>query len=170
MIRRRGSAGSWWCSIGLALGVLASIVSCSSPPPTSGASEGFRRISVLDEDDANGRLAYYLVKGGELSFAGGMAAFTKTPESTQPLDPQAMKRIVKAIEDAGWLAPTPPESIGDGPRSLSVEIAWSGGRRAFRVQADGRRLPERSEAVVVLLKEIADRRFKELIDSLPRGR
>ena len=167
---KRGSAGPRWRSIGCALGLLVTLISCSSPPPTSGTSQGFTRIGVLDEDDADGRLAYYLVEGDELSFAGGLAAFTKTPESTQPLDRQTMQRIVRAIEDAGWLASSPPESIGDGPRSLSVEMAWSGGRRTFRMQADGRRLPELTEAVVVLLKEISDRRFKDLIDSLPRGR
>ncbi len=165
-----GSAGARWRSVGLVLGMLVTLVSCASPPPTSRSSQGFTRIGVLDEDDADGRFAYYLVEGDELSFAGGFAAVTKTPESSQPLDQQTMRRIVKAIEDAGWLASPPPESIGDGPRSLSVEMNWSGGRRTFRVQADGRRLPERTEAVVVLLKEISDRRFKEIIDSLPRGR
>lgn len=146
------------------------LAGCATPPPTTRSGEEFSRVSILDEDDADGRLAYYLVEADTLSFAGGRAAMRETPETTQALDVETMASIVGAIQDAGWLSSPPPASLGTGPRSVSIDITWKGGRRTLRIQAEGRRLPPKTDAVVVLLKEIADRRFKGLIESLPRGR
>lgn len=151
-------------------GLVLSLAACQAPPPSAGSDEGFTWIEILDEDDADGRLAYYLVTDDSLAFAGGFAAMKKTPEVTQPLDAETIDEVVEAIQRAGWLASTPPDSTGDGPRTLSVDLRWRGGRRTFRIEADGRRLPPGTESVVVLLKEIADRRFQDVIDSLPRGR
>lgn len=148
----------------------AILTACGAPPPAKGDDGAFRHIRVRDEDDADGRITFYEISGDTLAFAGGLAAMRETPETTESLDRETMAAVMDSIREAGWLAATPPSSIGDGPRSLSVDMTWRGGRRTFRIDGDGRELPPGSEAVVVLLKRIADRRFEEIIDSLPRGR
>ena len=159
------------CSACVLLWVGISILTaCSTPPPAKGDGEAFTHIRVRDEDDADGRIAFYEISGDTLAFAGGLAAMRETPETTESLDRETMGEVMDAIRKAGWLAATPPTSIGDGPRSLSVDMTWRGGRRTFRIDGNGRELPSGSEAVVVLLKQIADRRFAEIINSLPRGR
>ena len=132
---------------------------------------GVHTASLLDADVEDARFALYVRRhDGVWLFGGGSKAFAGDATEVMKFDETDRQAVGELMKKAGWFKDDHVPEAGPGPRYLEVSIARTGPRQRFIVRADGRSFDPAVTALLDRLREIADRRFANVIDALPKAR
>ena len=147
------------------------VTGCISSPSSKPSPAGIRAVSLLDADVEGARFALYQRQSdGVWLFGGGAKAAAGEATEVMKFDEADRLAVADLMTRAGWLEDDHVPEAGPGPRRLDVSLAGSGARRQFTIRADGRSFDPAVTALLVRLRAIADRRFSNVIEALPRAR
>ena len=150
---------------------LLTVTGCISPPSSKPSPAGIRAVSLLDADVEDARFALYLRRSdGVWLFGGGSKAAVGQASEVMSFQEADRRAVADLMTRAGWLEEDHVPEAGPGPRRLDVSLTGSGASRQFTIRADGRSFDPAVTALLVRLRAIADRRFSNVIEALPRAR
>ena len=155
-------------SIGIAILMLG--VGCAGPTVEGDSAFGNSNITVLDADPESRRYTLYVRKPDGRWFHGaGKFAFERMAPDVMTVSDTQRQTILDAMRRAGWLDGDLVVDTGTGPRYLEVKMSGNLVNRKFEMLATDDRFDPGSEEVLSVLREVAQQRYDEVLDALPKG-
>ena len=107
---------------------------------------------------------YRVVPGGDLRFAGGLAAVDGSFSWSGPLTDREIDQLFALVADHGWESRDPPSRGEPADRRYRITLRGPGLHRRFEVIGDAPGV----QAVEMILDGAARRRFDPYLERLPQ--
>ena len=172
---RNARISGGWATASMLLMVcvlLMSFAGCAGAPETTDSSLGSSRISILDGDRESRRFTLYRRQSDGAWFqGGGKDAFEGMAPRPMEMTEADRTSILDALRQAGWLDGEVDVGTGTGPRYIEVSMSGSGVmNQKFSMLATDGGFDSETERVLAVLRDVAGRRFRGVLEALPKGR